>query len=172
MVTYVLLGRGVALQRMVDAGGLCFSAVANKLSRDITCFGVYLKLLYWTGRLSKAYWTVWQLLYNSKLITILLEETGRVKGTAQGMCSSKRDIFFRETQGLPSISAKPCLKCLNCLLTFVNSGTIGVAPSTRFPAEVLSAFSSLWPTWECRASLASGKCPTQARQMGKYILPV
>lgn len=30
IVTNVLLGRGVAFQRTVDAGGWCFSAVANK----------------------------------------------------------------------------------------------------------------------------------------------
>lgn len=86
-----------------------------------------------------------------------------MKRTAQGLCPSNIGIFFQETWGLPSVSAKPCLKCLNCLLSLFNSGTIGVVPSTRFPAEVLSAFSSLWPTWECRASLVSGKCPTQER---------
>lgn len=36
---------------------------------------MYLKLLYQSGRLNKDYWIVWQLLCNSKLITILLEET-------------------------------------------------------------------------------------------------
>lgn len=30
VVTYIPLGRGVAFQRTVDAGGWCFSAVANK----------------------------------------------------------------------------------------------------------------------------------------------
>lgn len=51
-------------------------------------------------------------------------------------------VFFQETQGLPSLSAKPRLNVSTILLILVNSGTIGGIPSTSSPTEVLSAFSS------------------------------